>query len=128
MCLTLLGSRRPPTALLTGCDATALGVLEGARKMNVDVPLDLSVVGFDDTPAASSSAPPLTTVRQPMIGLGRTALRTLLEQSRGDVPDSHRIQLATSLIVRESTSAPRGQVANPAAVAIGSTRGDARAW
>ena len=51
----------PPTAIVAGCDSTALGVLEAARRLGVLIPQDLSVVGFDDSPAAVSSAPPLTT-------------------------------------------------------------------
>ena len=108
MALTLLTRHDPPTAILAGCDATAFGVLEGARRLGVQVPRDLSVVGYDDTPAAVSSAPPLTTVRQPMNAMGRVALRNLLQQTTGEEPASHHIQLATTLIVRESTGPPPG--------------------
>ena len=62
----------------------------------------------DDTPVAQWSAPPLTTVGQNMRGLGQIALRTLVQQAEGDLPVSHRIELATSLVERESTAAPRG--------------------
>jgi LacI family transcriptional regulator len=71
------------------------------------VPHDLSVVGFDDTPAALWSAPPLTTVGQNMIGLGRVALRTLVELAEGREPVSHRIELATGLVQRQSTAPPQ---------------------
>jgi LacI family transcriptional regulator len=106
MSLHLLSLADPPTAIVAGCDSTALGVLEGARRLGVLVPQELSVVGYDDSPAAVSSAPPLTTIRQPMAGLGRVALRSLLQQVIGEEPASHHIQLATTLIVRESTCAP----------------------
>jgi LacI family transcriptional regulator len=105
MCLDLLDSAQPPTAIVAGCDLSALGVLEGARRLGVRIPQELSVVGFDDTPAAEFSAPRLTTVRQPMAGLGRVALESLLLQAAGAEPASHHLQLATTLIVRESTRA-----------------------
>ena len=108
MGMALLSLDEPPTAVVAGCDSSALGVLEAARRLGVRVPQELSVVGFDDSPAAISAAPPLTTVRQPMAGLGRVALRSLLQQVRGEQPASHHIQLATTLIVRESTGPPRG--------------------
>lgn len=100
----LLGSDDRPSAIFAGCDASALGVYEAARRLGLVIPRDLSVVGFDDTAAALWSAPPLTTVRQPITELGRVALRTLLEQSRGEPPVSHHLQLATRLVARESTA------------------------
>jgi LacI family transcriptional regulator len=107
MSIDLLDQSDPPSAIVAGCDATAFGVLEGARRLGLRVPQDLSVVGYDDTPAAVSSAPPLTTVRQPMNAMGRVALSNLLQQSTGEEPESHHIQLATTLIVRDSTAPPR---------------------
>jgi LacI family transcriptional regulator len=106
MGLELLGRPAPPTAIFAVSDLTALGVLEAARQAGLQVPRDLSVVGFDDTPAALWSAPPLTTVAQNMIGLGRVALRTLVQLSMGEQPVSHRIELATSLVQRQSTAPP----------------------
>ncbi|WP_028058963.1 LacI family DNA-binding transcriptional regulator [Candidatus Solirubrobacter pratensis] len=107
MGLELLGRDAPPSAIFAASDLTALGVLEAARQAGLRVPRDLSVVGFDDTPAALWSAPPLTTVRQNMTGLGRVALRTLVELAEGQEPVSHRIELATSLVQRQSTAPPR---------------------
>jgi LacI family transcriptional regulator len=106
MGLELLGRDAPPTAIFAACDLTALGVLEAARQAGLRVPHDLSVVGFDDTPAALWSAPPLTTVRQNMTGMGRVALRTLVDIAEGREPVSHRIELATSLVLRQSTAPP----------------------
>lgn len=107
MATVFLAEAEPPTAVFAGCDASALGVFEAARRRGLRVPEDLSVVGFDDTSMAASSAPPLTTVRQPIGDMGRVALRTLLQQARGERPDSHHVQLATQLVVRGSTAAPR---------------------
>ena len=81
-------------------------VLEAARQVGLRVPHDLSVVGFDDTPVVLWSAPPLTTVAQNMTGLGRVALRTLVQLAAGELPVSHRIELATSLVQRQSTAPP----------------------
>lgn len=106
MGLELLGRADPPTGIFAVTDLTALGVLEAARQAGLQVPRDLSVVGFDDTPVALWSAPPLTTVAQNMIGLGRVALRTLVQLREGEAPVSHRIELATSLVPRQSTAAP----------------------
>lgn len=97
----------PPTAIFAASDAIAVGVIRSARRHGVDVPADLSVIGFDDTYNAMWVEPPLTTVKQPLRQMGRVAARTVLELAAGKVPDSHHVQLATSLVVRESTAPPR---------------------
>jgi LacI family transcriptional regulator len=102
----LLAQSDPPTAIVAACDAVALGILESARRAGLRVPQDLSVVGYDDTPAALTSAPPLTTVSQPMHSIGRVALRNIFLGGAGESPASHHIQLATALVVRESTAPP----------------------
>ena len=96
----------PPTAVFAASDSIALGVLASAQRHGLRVPQDLSVVGFDDSSAATSSVPALTTVRQPIVEMGRVALRTLLQLARGESVDSHHVQLSTTLVVRESTSPP----------------------
>jgi LacI family transcriptional regulator len=106
MGLDLLGRADPPTAIFAVTDLTALGVLEAARQAGLQVPRDLSVVGFDDTPVALWSAPPLTTVAQNMTGLGQVALRTLVQLAEGEDPVSTRIELATTLVQRQSTAPP----------------------
>ncbi len=95
-----------PTAVVAGSDAQALGVLEAARRLGLAVPRDLSVVGYDDTYVAAWSNPPLTSVHQPLQDIGRVALRTVLAMDAGRMPDSHHIELATSLVVRDSTAPP----------------------
>ncbi|MCC2334078.1 LacI family DNA-binding transcriptional regulator [Cellulomonas wangsupingiae] len=97
----------PPTAILASSDEQALGVLEAARRLGVVVPRDLSVVGYDDTYVAAWTNPPLTAVRQPLQDIGRVALRTVLAMDEGRQPDSHHIELATTLVVRDSTAPPR---------------------
>ncbi|WP_330286514.1 LacI family DNA-binding transcriptional regulator [Streptomyces sp. NBC_00576] len=104
--LELFAMDEPPTAVFTGNDLEAFGVIEAARVQGLRVPDDVSVVGFDDTAAASTSAPPLTTVRQPFAEIGRAALRALLRLIAGEPLDSHRVELATQLVVRASTAPP----------------------
>ena len=102
----LLDLEQVPTAIFAGCDEMALGVMEAARLRGLRVPDDLSVVGFDDTQLAPMASPPLTTVRQPLREMGGVALRTGLRLAAGERLDSHHVELATELVVRESTAAP----------------------
>ncbi len=106
----LLGRADPPTAVFAASDATALGVLEAARRLGLRVPEDLSVVGFDDTYVAGWATPPLTTVHQPLRDMGAAAVRTLLRLAAGESLDSHHVELATWLVVRGSTARPRPTV------------------
>jgi LacI family transcriptional regulator len=102
----LLDLPLPPTAVFAGSDETAAGVIEAARSRGLRVPEDLSVVGFDDTQVARFASPPLTTVRQPLRDMGRIALRTALRLAAGEKLDSHHVELATELIIRQSTAPP----------------------
>jgi DNA-binding LacI/PurR family transcriptional regulator len=99
------GGQRP-TGLLAMSDMTAIGVLNAAHAKGVQVPVDLSVVGFDDLPVAAWTNPPLTTVHQPIVEKGRLAARMLIERMAGRSVDSPS-PLETSLVVRGSTSAAR---------------------
>jgi LacI family transcriptional regulator len=98
---------QPPTAIFAGSDSIALGVLAEARRQNIRVPEEMSLVGFDGTYQAEESVPPLTSVTQPLQEMGAAALRFVLRQTRGEVLDSRRVELATHLVVRESTAPPR---------------------
>jgi LacI family transcriptional regulator len=103
----LLSLAKPPTAIFAVTDECAAGVMEAARAGGLQVPKDLSVVGFDDTPIARLLSPPLTTVRQPLREMGLVALRTALRLAAGETIDSHHVELATELVVRDSTAPPR---------------------
>ena len=82
-------------------------MLRAARERKLDVPRDLSVIGFDDSPEATWAAPALTTVRQPLREMGRAAARRLMELlAEPDLPPQ-RVTLDTELIVRGSTGRPR---------------------
>jgi DNA-binding LacI/PurR family transcriptional regulator len=107
--LELLRTPTPPTAILAMSDILAIGALEAAAELEVAVPARLSVVGFDDGPAAEHAAPPLTTVAQPNEEKGRLAAQWLLEDvERKRTPRRRRRRkiLPTKLIVRESTAPP----------------------
>jgi DNA-binding LacI/PurR family transcriptional regulator len=102
----LLGLPDPPTAIFACNDLQALGVYQAAREARLHIPDDLSVVGFDDLPVAPWVGPPLTTVRQPLVQMAVAATRLLLRLARGEQPSQTRVELATELIVRESTAPP----------------------
>jgi len=106
--LDLLRQPDRPTAIFAGSDLQAFGVLRAARELGLTVPDDLSVVGYDDLPVTEWIAPPLTTVRQPLLEMATTAAQMVFTLVRGERPPSTRIDLATELIVRESTSPPSG--------------------
>ncbi len=99
----LLDLPDPPTAIFASNDDMAAGVLAVAHERNVEVPRDLSVVGFDDTPLARTVYPPLTTIHQPMAELARTATEILV--SGGDI--IHQ-RLPHQLIERASVAPPKG--------------------
>ncbi len=99
----LLDLPERPTAVFASSDLMALGVCEAARRRGLRVPDQLSVVGFDDLPESRWSSPPLTTIRQPLAEMGGLAARTVLRLSRGEAIETPRVELATKLMVREST-------------------------
>ena len=107
----LLALQSPPTAVFAGGDGIAEGVYETCRELGIRIPEDLSVVGFDDTPAAAHLSPPLTSVRQPLVRMGSAAAATLLDQLDAEAsvqpPFVPQIVLPAELIVRSSTGPAR---------------------
>ena len=95
------------TAVFCANDHMALGVLRALNEAGRGIPGDISVVGFDDLNFAQWTAPPLTTVRQPLHEMGVAATRTLLRIVNGERLGPTRIELATDLVIRESTAPPR---------------------
>lgn len=102
----LLRLPNPPTAIFAGNDLQALGVYQAAREARLHIPEDLSVVGFDDLPVAKWVGPPLTTVRQPLVQMAMAGARLALRIARGEHPSQTRVELATELVIRESTARP----------------------
>ena len=102
----LLALPEPPTAIFAFNDSLAVGALRAARARGLRLPEHLSVVGFDDTREASIVHPALTTVRQPLAELGRMAV-TLLARLLDRQPfEPLHVELATKLVVRDSTAPP----------------------
>jgi LacI family transcriptional regulator len=105
----LLDLPQPPTAIFGFNDNLAVGVMRAARSRGLRIPDDLSVVGFDDLEQAAIVTPALTTVRQPLAEMGRMAISLLTRIVEGQRLEALQVELATRLIVRESTGqAPRG--------------------
>jgi DNA-binding LacI/PurR family transcriptional regulator len=104
----LFRSGQRPTAILALSDQLALGAIEWMTERRISVPEDVSVVGFDDIPAAASANPPLTTVHQDHAEKGILAGRMLVAGLREEDPPSAG-PLATCLVVRGSTSPRRGR-------------------
>ena len=102
----LLTSAQPPTAIMGANDEIAVGVLATAHALGLRVPEELSITGFDDTPQAEWTTPPLTTVHQHLEGMGAMAVQTVLTMAAGRRPSSRHVELATSITVRESTAPP----------------------
>jgi LacI family transcriptional regulator len=102
----LLDLADPPTAIFAGSDAQAMGVYNALHARGLSIPTDMSVVGFDDVSIAELVTPALTTVRQPLAEMGRTATRMLLRLISKEPLDSMRVELTTNLIVRASCTPP----------------------
>ena len=91
--------------MLATSDELALGAVQAARELGLVVPEDLSVVGFDDVPAARTAEPPLTSVHQNHEEKGRLAAEVLLAELRGEATRRVR-RIAHRLVVRGSTGPP----------------------
>ncbi|GAB4436059.1 MAG: LacI family DNA-binding transcriptional regulator [Anaerolineae bacterium] len=104
---TLLDRRSDLTAIFAVNDRMAMGAIRALRERGVRVPEDVSVVGFDDIPDAAHFDPPLTTVRQPSLDMGRLAARNLLALVDGEVACFDAIELAAELMIRASSAVCR---------------------
>ncbi|PWT86785.1 MAG: LacI family transcriptional regulator [Acidobacteria bacterium] len=102
--------RERPTALLCSNDMTAIGVMRQAFELGINVPGDLSVVGFDDTRLAEFMIPPLTTVQMSQVELATLAFNALLKEVKRETSAPHGSEylLKTQLILRDSTTFPPG--------------------
>ena len=108
----LLAGPRRPTAVFAASDTQALGVLEAARGLGLDVPRDVSVVGFDDVEVSSYAG--LTTVRQPLFASGQMAARLLLESLAAEEPLGESVHSLDLELVVRSTTAPPADMQLPA--------------
>lgn len=106
----LLGHRRPPTAIFASNDDMAAAVVSVAHRRGLDVPRDLSVVGFDDTSAATTVWPELTTIHQPIASMADSAIDLLLRDIRRNDRTTRLLAdhvVAHKLVARDSVAPPR---------------------
>lgn len=105
----LLNSSRPPTAIFASNDQMALGVIATAKKMGINIPTDLTVIGFDDSPQASRVWPALTTMDLHIRQMSQMATRKLLTKYNDDEALSASIQteFLPTFIQRQSTASPK---------------------
>ncbi|MFC9650609.1 MULTISPECIES: LacI family DNA-binding transcriptional regulator [unclassified Streptomyces] len=100
---------RGVTGIICASDPLALGAVRAARRRGLDVPREVSVVGFDDSAFMNCTEPPLTTVRQPIEAMGRAAVEMLSAQIQGGAVPSGELLFEPELVVRGSTAqVPRG--------------------
>src|SRR5436309_5819419 len=109
----LLALPDPPTAIFAGNDLQAMGVYKALYLRNIHVPERMSVIGFDDIPLTTIVSPSLTSVRQPLFDMGRVATSMLIRLIAGEPLDSLRVELATTLITRESCAPPSSPTLKP---------------
>jgi DNA-binding LacI/PurR family transcriptional regulator len=100
----LLARKKPFTALFAYNDISAIGAIRAFQESGLHVPQDVSVMGFDDIPGAAFTFPSLTTVRQPLVRMGRVAAQSLVEQIEGKKDYPPEIPIEPELVIRESTS------------------------
>jgi DNA-binding LacI/PurR family transcriptional regulator len=103
----LLAKNIPFTALFAYNDISAIGCIRAFQEAGLRVPEDISVVGFDDVSLASFSIPPLTTVRQPLVKMGRMAAETLVDRIEKRSSFLQDIRVEPELVLRRSTAPPR---------------------
>ena len=99
----LLARKQPFSALFAYNDISAIGSLWAFHEAGLRVPQDISVVGFDDTPGAAFSNPPLTTVRQPLVRMGQIAAQTVVDLIEGRGQFVPEIAIEPELVARQST-------------------------
>jgi LacI family repressor for deo operon, udp, cdd, tsx, nupC, and nupG len=104
LCRGLVELPEPPTAIFVANDEMAFGVIHELRKLGLDVPGDVSVVGFDDLFLSEAFYPPLTTVSQPRTDIGRTAMTMLLDMLSGGLTPRKPAVLPTTLKIRGTTA------------------------
>ncbi|GAA1559509.1 LacI family DNA-binding transcriptional regulator [Kribbella lupini] len=102
----IMASERRPTAVFVASDIIAVGLVVAARSMRVRIPTDLSVVGYDDIPAARHLSPPLTTVRSPLADMARAAVDLTIEVMKDQDVRPRHVVVPAGMIIRESAEPP----------------------
>ena len=96
--------QRGVTGMICASDVLALGSIRAARRLGLEVPRDVSVVGFDDSALMTCTDPPLTTVRQPIEMMGQAAVDLLVNQIEGTGVQRDELLFEPELVVRGSTA------------------------
>jgi LacI family transcriptional regulator len=104
--LEFLSHDEPPTAIFASSDYLAIGAIQGLRDAGIRVPMEMSLVAFDDMPLSTLFSPPLTAIRQPVEALGRQGFLALHALLRGEQPDM-LTRLPVELMIRDSVAPPR---------------------
>ena len=106
-CLTkeLLNSTTPPTAIFSMNDGMAIGAMNAAREMNIAIPDNLSIVGFDNQLFSFFQMPKLTTVSIPLDEMGKTAAKMLIDRLSGKQTEKQHIEITGRLIERQTVKA-----------------------
>jgi LacI family transcriptional regulator len=105
-CLDLLAAEPRPTAVFAANDLIAFGALDAARRVGIRVPAELSIVGFDDIDMAGWEGFNLTTIRQPLAEMGRSAAKLLIERMASDGETPPRRRVFPVGLIRRETLAP----------------------
>jgi LacI family transcriptional regulator len=100
----MLGHADPPTAVFAANDIQAIGAIAECRERGLDVPRDISIIGFDDLPVAEFTFPKLTTIHVPGDRMGHIAALRLLDMIHGE-PEPPSVVLPVKLVLRDSTAA-----------------------
>ncbi len=104
----LLGCEPDVDAVFVASDAMAAGAMWAAQVTGRRIPDDIAIIGFDDSPVASATRPPLSTVRQPVERIGREMTRIVLDMSDGGPSSRHEVVVDPELVIRESTAGVSG--------------------
>jgi LacI family transcriptional regulator len=119
----LLALKDPPTALLAVNDETAIGAMVAAFRLGLEIPKDVSITGFDDSPLASLTWPQLTTVRQPMEAMAAAAAELILQPRNTTAGQPSEVLLPFELVIRATTGrAPRSKAVKAARKRTGKGR------
>jgi LacI family transcriptional regulator len=109
---SMLALKELPTAVFAAGDMMAVGAIRAVQAAGLSVPADVAIVGFDDIRVAELFSPPLTTVRQDMVGIGLAAGRALVEQIENPDATPPVLTLPVELVVRASCGSAAGAAAN----------------
>lgn len=104
----LLSGGERATAIVVSNDQMTLGALEVARELGLDVPRDMSLVSFDDTPVMRYADPPMTAIVQPIAAVASRAVQLIIEQRQGGIAPTEPVTVPAGLVLRKTTAPFRG--------------------